>query len=251
MSTGDMPRLRFFYGLQPRWFKWDRLYRIYISDRMLAGAYVAGQFYDEHSAALQLQQMGPILSPLVQSRLAQRRERETLYDSVEPFGNAFLQQDERNFQISRSEVVRTRFRRNRSYWTPFNVGVLELELLDGKKHRFILVGDQQPDEILMMVQRFDPLIDVTGKPNPRPYPKAMSPAVKRRNLAVIGILLMCFAGLFGYLGIVGIDGNVANPIHLPMAVVNGLAGLWTFMRAWKMRRSQPQENEANSAPTKR
>ena len=103
----------------------------------------------------------------------------------------------------------------------------------------------------MMVQRFDPLIDVTGKPNPRPYPKALSPAAKRRNLVVLGVVFLCVSALFGYVGVVGIDGKVANPILVPMAIVNCVAGLWCFARAWKMKGSQPQDKDPDSAPTKR
>jgi hypothetical protein len=152
---------RFFYGLQPRWLSWDRLYRVYVCDRMLAGAYVAGQFYDEPSAAIQLQLLGLFLRPLVRRWLAQRQEREAMYDVADPFDPSLLNYDRRNFQVPRSEVTRTRFRRNRSLWTAFNVGVVELELVDSTRMRFLLVGDQQPDEVLDLMREFDPDIEVS------------------------------------------------------------------------------------------
>jgi hypothetical protein len=111
---------------------------------MLAGAYVAGQLYDESSAALQLQATALIFWPLVRKWLAQRRERELMYDSLDPFDPALLTLDERNFQIVRTDVARTWFRRNRSRWAAFNVGVVELELLGGTRRRLILAGNQ-PD----------------------------------------------------------------------------------------------------------
>ena len=123
MMTDDKEQpTPFFYGLQPRWLSWDRLYRIYVSDKMIAGAYVAGQIYDEQSAAVQLQQAMLFLRPIVRRRLAQRCERETLYDAHDPFGPSFVGHDARNFQILRSDVAQVRFRRNRSLWTRFNVG---------------------------------------------------------------------------------------------------------------------------------
>src|SRR5262249_50669798 len=125
MTDAGLQPERFFYGLQRRWLSSDRLYRVYVCDKMLAGAYIAGQLYDEQSAALQLQQLALFLRPLVWRRLEQRRERETLYDSVDPFGPSLLGHDQRNFQIVRSDVARTRFRRNRSLWCPFNVGRVE------------------------------------------------------------------------------------------------------------------------------
>jgi hypothetical protein len=36
-----------FYGLEPRWFRWDRLYEVYILGDRITGAYLAGQVYDE------------------------------------------------------------------------------------------------------------------------------------------------------------------------------------------------------------
>jgi len=43
-----------FDGLDPRWLKSDRVYRIYVTPDLLRGGYIAGQFYDEQSAAIQL-----------------------------------------------------------------------------------------------------------------------------------------------------------------------------------------------------
>ena len=141
----------------------DRFYRIYVSDKLLAGAYVAGQFYDERSARLQLQQAALFFGPFVRRCLIRRQEREAFYDSSDPFSPPFLEHDQRNFQIERMVVARTRLRRRRSLWTPINAGVLELELLDGSIRRFILAGEQHADDVLELLRTFDPWIEVSGK----------------------------------------------------------------------------------------
>jgi hypothetical protein len=244
MAYGEERSPDFFYGLQPRWLSWDRLYRVYVSDQMLAGAYIAGQVYDEQSAAVQLQQMGLVLRPLVRRLLAQRQQREARFDALDPFGPALLDQDPRNFQILRTDVARMRFRRNRSLWTAFNVGVVELELLDGTRRRFILVGDQEPDTVLSLLQRFHPDPEVTGKPNRRPHPKPMSPSGRRRTLVLAAGLLLGFGALFGYAAWGGI---APNPAPLPIAVVNMLLGGWCLARAWRVSENQPIAEEAGRA----
>jgi hypothetical protein len=45
-----MQALGSFYGLQACWFRPDRLFKIYVSTDVLAGAYVAGQLYDGAAA---------------------------------------------------------------------------------------------------------------------------------------------------------------------------------------------------------
>jgi hypothetical protein len=237
MTDGGEQPARFFYGLQPRWLSWDRLYRVYVSDKMLSGAYIAGQLYDEQSAALQLQQLGLFLRPLVRRRFAQRQEREAMYDAVDPFGPLLLSHDKRNFQIARSDVVRTRFQRNRSLWAPFNVGAVELELLDGTTLRFILVGDQQPDDILRIIQRFDPAVEVSGKPNPLARPKPMSPGGKRFYFAMLACLFLGFGGLFGYVAGAGL---APDPMHWPLAIVNAFMGIWCLVKAWKIPENRPE-----------
>lgn len=228
MSDTSPPPVRYFYGLQPRWLRWDRLYRVYAGGGMLAGAYVAGQVYDGPSAAAQLQQVGPLVRPLVRRRFARRRQREALYDSVSPFGPELLAHDPRNFQLPRADVARTRFRRNRSLWTPFNVGSVEFHLGDGRRWRFILVGDQDPDAVLDLVRGFDPAVEVTGTANPRRRPRPLSPAGRRRLHAVLAVWLLGAAALFGWAAWAGVG---ANPLHLPLAVANAVLGVWSLVTA--------------------
>lgn len=226
----------FFYGLQPRWLSWDRLYRIYVSDKMVAGAYIAGQIYDEQSATVQLQQMRSLLRPIVRRRLAQRCERETLYDAHDPFGPSFLGHDARNFQILRSDVAQVRFRRNRSLRTRFNVGSVELLFLDGSTNRLILVGDQDPGTVMSLMQVFDAAMEVTGKPNPLPRPKPISATRKRTLLLRLAGLFICFGALFVAVAVAGV---ASNPAYIPIAVVNALAGGWCLLRAWRIPLDSP------------
>lgn len=208
---------------------------------MLAGAHVAGQFYDQRSAALQLQQLGPFLPPPVRRYLARRREQESLYDSFDPFGPELLWKDPRNFQIPLSALARTRFQRNRSLRAPFNVGVVELELVDGTKRRLILVRDQEPDAILELVRRFDPATVVTGTPNPLSHPKPMSTAGKRLYFELLAGFLIASGVFFGCAAWAGV---VPNPAYWPLAAVNILLGGWCLVKAWKVAERQQTPEEA-------
>jgi hypothetical protein len=237
MAVDTVQALGFFNGLQPRALRADRLFRIYVSPKMLAGAYLAGQIYDEQSAALQLQSAGLFLYPLVRRWLARRREREALYDTLNPFSPLFLEQDARNFHIPRSEVARTHLRRNRSLWTAFNVGKVEVEFLDGSVRRFILVGYQQVEEIFSLMKTFDPDIEATGKSKSLPQPKGLAPAQRQLLLVLMGLMLLGFAIFFGYAWWGG-RGNA--PKLLPLAIVNSLAAIWCFLMAWRTGRNKPR-----------
>ena len=241
MANDDQQTAPYFYGLQPYNFSRDRLYRVYVSEKMLVGAYVAGQIYDEHSAAIHFQHASLFFRPLVRYWLTKRLERETLYDSLDPFGSSFMEQDPRNFRILRSEVARTRFRRNRSRWTRFNVGVVEIELLVGVKRRFILVGDQPPDAIMQLMLEFDPELEITGKPNPLPLPKPISPAAQRRSFVVLGFFLIALSVLIGYLALTRVP---PRPTDWPLVVFNLMAAIWTFVMAWRVSGTQPEADSS-------
>jgi hypothetical protein len=126
MSKTATRRVDFFYGLEPGWLSSDRLYKVYVSQNMLAGAYVAGQFYDGAAAARQLQQAIVLFWPLVRRGLKRRSEREAHYDSSDPFSAEFLHCDSRNFQVSRSDCIGIRLLRKRSFWVPVNAGTIEI-----------------------------------------------------------------------------------------------------------------------------
>jgi hypothetical protein len=224
-----MPNL-FFYGLQPFFWSRDRLYRLYVSDTMLAGAWIAGQIYDRQTARIQLQQLHILLFPLVRRWLARRNEQEKLYDSIDPFGPELLEVDKRNFQIRRSNVAWTRLRRNRSLHTTFNVGVFELGFSGTGKMRLILVGDQNPDSVLEMLRRFDPTIEVTGKPAPRLI-QTFSPRQIRLRYVVMAALLLVSGFVVGYCAFSGV---VAGQKYWPLATLNVLVGGWCLAKARKL-----------------
>ena len=237
MTTPATRNFCFFYGLEPRWFSPDRLYRVYVSDQMIAGAYIAGQLYEERSASVQLQQAAWLLRSLFMRRCLLRREgREAFYDSFDPLAPQLLQQDHRNFQLQRSDVVRTRLRRNRSLWTPFNVGRVELELLDGSIRRFILVGDQQAEDVLALLTVFDSGIEVTGTFRPRPQPR---PATRRQARLCFTFLSLLLLGFGIFFGAVGFAGPVKNPKHQLLALANVCAAIYCLVLAWLRRSDRP------------
>ncbi|MCX5661725.1 MAG: hypothetical protein NTW19_18760 [Planctomycetota bacterium] len=152
-----------FTALWPRWFSPDRLFRVHVSDRMLAGGYVAGQIYSEQAAAIQLHVALLVLWPWIRRMVAQRRERETALDAMDPFAPEFLQQDRRNFQIAKADVLRSHLKRGWNWWAPAAGGELQLELAGGRKVRLILAEDQDTDRVLGVMRLFDPHIKVSGK----------------------------------------------------------------------------------------
>jgi hypothetical protein len=137
-----------FYGLQPRWFTWDRLYKVYLLKECIVGAYLAGQVYDELSGEIQLVRPAFILAPLmsmwVRRIVRKRAAREEHYDSLAPDSEEFLAADSRNFRIQADEVERATVSRARALWTwgASNSGSIRIMLRSGEQRRFILVNDQ-------------------------------------------------------------------------------------------------------------
>lgn len=228
----------FFHGLQPRWTRFDRLYRVYVSKQSLAGAYIAGQIQDEDTAVIMFQHFTPLLYPWIQRILDRRRERESLYDSIDPFSTRFLELDPRNFRIAREDVVRSRFNRNRSIWTPLNSGVVMIELIDGRVRRFILVGEQATDDVLELMKRFDPAIEIYGRT--KPSPRANSNPTRNNRLVYgwFALILFCLALLFTSFAL---DAPVKKPNFISLAIVNSLAGAYCLARS--LRRPDDSTNK--------
>jgi hypothetical protein len=154
-----------FYALQPRWLGPDRLFKVFVSPRRLAFAYVAGQVYDRRSA-LQLQQLNLLLFPLVRRWLRRRDEREQRYSADNVFGPGFLRSDERNFYVEQRAVSGVRIDWRRSLWAPVNAGSVTIARRDASERRFILVGDQVPDDVLAALRMFWPDVETTRTPRP-------------------------------------------------------------------------------------
>ena len=73
--------------------------------------------------------------------------------------------------------------------------------------KLILIGHQQPDRVLELLLRFDPVIEVTGKASPRPVKKQLSPRAVQFYVAVLAAILFGFAVAFGYCAMMGIGGG--------------------------------------------
>lgn len=163
-----------FYALQTRWLGPDRLFKVFVSPQRLAFAYVAGQIYDRRSASMQLQQLNLLLFPLVRRWLKNREEREKRFSAENVFGSGFLRLDERNFCVERRDVSRVRINWRRSLLATVNAGTVTITARDTPERRFILVGDQVPDEVLAGVKVFWPWVETTGTPRP---PKVRAGAI--------------------------------------------------------------------------
>jgi hypothetical protein len=148
-----MSKWPYFYGLQPRWFTPDRLFKVFTLSDSICAARVAGQFWDEQSARVQLAPagiLGVLAGPLVRQLIRRRTERETLYDSLAPGSTEFLGADRRNFVIHRAEVYSVVVSMQRCLWTGRvpNKGRIDIHLVDGSRKRLILLGEQDATTIV-------------------------------------------------------------------------------------------------------
>lgn len=153
-----MVEMQYFYGLHPRWFQWDQLFRIYVTPDRLCGAYIAGQIQDEKTAALQLQSLRFLAQAYIRRVVKQRADRESLYDRIDPSGEAFLETDKRNFHILRTEICKCTISDKPRLWTPKNTGTVTLIMRSGTQKQFILVGQQDPQALAELLKSFDPTL---------------------------------------------------------------------------------------------
>lgn len=153
-----------FSGLNPRWYKADQLYRLYVTPDLLCGAYVAGQIRDQQTAALQLQALQLFLGRYIRGLLQRRADLEAKYANMDPCGESFLAADTRNFQIHRRDVVKCTIIHKRRLWTPNNTGTLYVTLASGKRWQFILVGDECATYVGEILRVFCTSIEEIGDP---------------------------------------------------------------------------------------
>jgi hypothetical protein len=137
----------FFYGLQPRWCSWDRLYKLHLAPDGVAGAYLSGQVYDDASGGQLVapaQALGPLMAMWVRRILRKRAEREDRYESLITGSPEFLAADERNFLLKYADVERVMLSAKRARWTAGlpNSGSIRFHLWTGQQRRFILIGAQ-------------------------------------------------------------------------------------------------------------
>jgi hypothetical protein len=150
-----------FYGLQGRWTGFDRLFKLFVTRDGIAGAYVAGQVYDEASGAAQLvnpaRVAGPLMAMWVRRLIRKRAERELMYDAIQPGSAEFMAADSRNFLLNKSDIEQAVLKSKRSLWASVNCGTVTFQLWSGKRLKFVLAGEQD----LTQIERT--LIDALGK----------------------------------------------------------------------------------------
>jgi hypothetical protein len=231
----------YFYGLQPRWCS-DRLYRVYVGPKMLAGAYVAGNIHDEESAVLILQELHFVLKPWVRKLLQARTERELHYDQFDPFGPRFLEHDSLNFQIERTDVLRTTFRRNRVWHRPGS-GAVDFVLPAGRKLRLIVKQGQPAEQIEKLLRVFDSGVEVTGQSTPVRTQQPASPRQRSAALWACAVLFLGFAAYFGYAEFVGKGANQEFGrlalMNLAASILNAAAASWIGRRASQKKGEPP------------
>jgi len=155
----------FFYALQPKELVADRFYKIFVTERAICGAWLAGQFYDHQSTRAQLMYLGGViaflLSPLTNRSIRQRYERERRYETISPDGPDFLPADKRNFRLVPMDVARAVIKRRSRMWTRYWAAgdVLEISTVDGARMRFILVGDLGSERVRELIARIVPNVE--------------------------------------------------------------------------------------------
>ncbi len=129
---------RSFFGYEPHWFTFDRLYVICLAAGSITGLRVGGQVYSSQRSTL-----------AEDPSFYAKRELLVQYGTQAPWAVDLAFQDPKNFQIPVSQVASADFRTRRSLWLgPIpNSGVVKFRLRDGKRRRFILIGRQQAREV--------------------------------------------------------------------------------------------------------
>ncbi|HEY1599603.1 MAG TPA: hypothetical protein VGG64_08380 [Pirellulales bacterium] len=161
----DLAAEVFFYAVERHTWTRDALYRVYLKDRHVAGAWVAGPVRD--AASCQLQYGGHwtfnwLLRRILKKALAQRIERERFYNEINPFADGFLELDRRNFQFSGSDIRRIRVKYERVNDVPGSAGTVEIDTLCGARHKLIVLGGWLPDELVNRLRLLDRGIEVEG-----------------------------------------------------------------------------------------
>ncbi|MBU0640534.1 MAG: hypothetical protein KKB50_16855 [Planctomycetes bacterium] len=152
----EPPRPPFFYALQPKTWTWDRFYKIFVTERAVCGAWIAGQFYDresEESAGMMFTAslgplgflLGPLINRWVKRATSQRHEHEGRYETIDPDGPDFLTADKRNFRLPRLDIASVAIKPGGTLTRMHAMrkgARLEITEVRGTKRRFILVGDE-------------------------------------------------------------------------------------------------------------
>jgi len=245
------PAPTYFDAIEPHALRSDRVYRVYVGERKLAGAYVAGQWRDDESLRRQLAQnawLAYFLRKASQRRCDAWQARLAFYAGVDPFAPSFLTNDARNFHIPASNVLRIRFRRKVTQRAPLHAGVIDFQLADGKR-RLILCGEEKADDVIDWLRRLDPAIEVSGQAEKR-LPMHLQPRSVRRRDFFSGAGLM----LFFAIAIVAMMAWIPDPRLLLAAPASLVTAIVLFYRGWKLRgpddppAGAEERGEAQAAP---
>lgn len=233
----------FFYGLEPRWLTWDRLYMVIVTRDALSGAWIAGQLYDHTAARLQLQQAYLFLGGWVRRKLGQRAVREQEYERMDPLSSDFLNRDRRNFCIFNKQILNITVNRKRSLWAAHSVGTVNVSLATGETKKFILIAGQDPDQVAEMLRRIHPATRIEGTAPAKPLAMEGNPARRRRFYVLCTAAFLFFAGCFAYAAVQRND-----PGQWVGAVLNLLGAVYCGVRAaMRPERANALPNERTSA----
>lgn len=151
-----------FYGSESG----GKLYKIYVTDGALCGAKVAGQIYDEQTArvvTMQFGLLGMLLGGIYAKRAIKKREAtEANYDAMEAGGPPFLTADKVNFSLGPAKISKIEINGKRKGVKNMlkSQAAMEVQLADGKKRRFMLVGDQNIEYIRNLVSKIVPATSI-------------------------------------------------------------------------------------------
>lgn len=235
----------YFVAIEPHTWTRDRTYRVYLGEKMLAAAKIAGQIPDEDGFRQQFQGYGALFSPLLKRVLKQRQEKEAFYDALNPFGPELLDADPSNYQILKNDIVSLRFQFKASIHAPTKIGRIDIQTFEGKKRRLQLIGNQDPILVAAQLQQFYPETEIKGKERYLPpTPKSdVATALKDyevlRFLGLVAVSLALIAGLLWGLGIWQDIPTLKREIFPIGAICGAFGGTRLLFEAWKKKRSLP------------
>ncbi|MFO0899624.1 MAG: hypothetical protein U0836_19525 [Pirellulales bacterium] len=196
MPESAQGQANYFYALELRTFTRNRTYRVYVCDKKLVGAYMAGEVHNELSAQVMFHQIWPLMAPFVRRWLAKRKELEAYYDTLDPWSPETLRADTRNFELPRNHVLRSNFRRDRSWLTPDNYGRIDFELLDGSRRRLLVLGPDDQEAVIALLQVFDPKLVLSGQYRPVRKPAPKTPEQLRKKAIGAHLMLLLVGAVF-------------------------------------------------------
>jgi hypothetical protein len=234
----------YFYAAEQRGWLRDRLFRVYVNERMVAGVYIAGQVREDPSFwegfARRRFLVKWLILPVVKRILARRAQREAFYDRVDPFEEGLANLDRRNFQIPGSEIVRIRFRHKHLRYVIGSVAIVHLCAFDGTSRRLVVMGNVEPEGVVEGLRLLDPAIEVEGVD---PF---KSCSERRRIYALRDLSRAGAIALWIGIGAAAVWAlELINDLRVAqLAVWCIVCGCWTMLKAWKMSRASQKRQSS-------